>query len=212
MIGPQPQRPGPQGPGPQGPGPQGSGPQGSGPQGPSTPRPGPWRAVRTELVIAAIALVACAIAAYAVAGGPAAVLVVVVSAAIGLGVLSILLPSGEDPPARPDSPENRRPPSGSFINYWRMRRGLTDAMSSTVSYRAGLGPDLEHVLAARLSERHGISLYDQPEAARGILCPDAKYADLWRWVDPARPMTEEAEGPGIPPRTLARLVQRLEQL
>jgi hypothetical protein len=175
-------------------------------------KPSPWRAARPELVIAAIALAACAVAAYAVAGGPAAVLVVVVSAAIGLGVLSILLPSGQDPPATPDPPENRRPPSGSFINYWRMRRGLTDAMSSTASYRAGLGPDLEHVLAARLSERHGVSLYNQPEAARGILCTNARDADLWRWVDPARPTAEDADGHGIPPRTLARLVQRLEQL
>jgi hypothetical protein len=181
-------------------------------QRPQPSRPSPWRAARPELVIASIALAACAIAAYAVAGGPAAVLVVVVAAAIGLGVLSILLPSGEGPPARPDAPENRRPPSGSFINYWRMRRGLTDAMSSNASYRAGLGPDLEHVLAARLSERHGISLYDQPEAARDILCTNARDADLWPWVDPARPATEDADAPGIPPRTLARLVQRLEQL
>ena len=45
-----------------------------------------------------------------------------------------------------------------------MRRGLSDAMTSTAAYRAGLGPDLEHVLAARLSERHGVSLYGQPEA------------------------------------------------
>ncbi len=183
---------------------------------PPQPRPSQWRAARPELVVAALALAAGAIGGYAVAGGPAAVLVVVVFSAVALGVLSLLLPSGEAPPARPEAPEGRRAPSSSFINYWRMRRGLTDAMTSTAAYRAGLGPDLEHVLAARLSERHGVSLYGQPEAARDIFCANPRDADLWPWVDPARRaegLTErQADGPGIPARTLARLVQRLEQL
>jgi hypothetical protein len=177
-------------------------------------QPSSWRAARPELVVISIAVVACAIAAYAVAGGPATVLVLVVFSAVALAVLSLLLPPGERPPASPEAPENRATPSASFINYWRMRRGLTDAMSSTAAYRAGLGPNLEHVLAARLSERHGVSLYHQPEAARDILCANAKDADLWPWVDPARPTNGvlDGDGPGIPPRTLARLVQRLEQL
>jgi hypothetical protein len=179
---------------------------------PRPERPGSWRDARPELVIATIAVGSCAIAAYAVAGGPAAVLVVVVSSAAALGVLSFLLPSGDSAPARPEAPEVRRAPRPSFINYWRMRRGLTDAMTSTAAYRAGLGPDLEHVLAALLSERHGVSLYSQPEIARSILCPKARDADLWPWVDPAGHGSGEADGPGIPPKTLSRLVQRLEQL
>jgi hypothetical protein len=174
--------------------------------------PGPWRAARPELAVAGVAVAASAVAAYAVAGGPAAVLVVVISSAVALAVLSLLLPSAEDPPARPEAPEGRRAPRSSFINYWRMRRGLTDAMTSTAAYRAGLGPDLEHVLAARLSERHGVSLYGQPEMARDIFCANARDTDLWPWVDPAGRAPEEADGPGIPPRILARLVQRLEQL
>jgi hypothetical protein len=187
---------------------------------PQPPPPSQWRAARPELVVAAVALAACAVAAYAVAGGPAAVLVVVVFSAVALAVLSFLLPSPEPPPARPEAPEGRRAPSSSFINYWRMRRGLTDAMTSTAAYRAGLGPDLEHVLAARLSERHGVSLYSQPEVARSIFCANPKDADLWRWVDPARRTEDRSQdwaegrddGPGIPGRSLARLVQRLEQL
>jgi hypothetical protein len=175
-------------------------------------RPSQWRAARPELVVAAVALAAGAIGAYAVAGGPAAVLVVVVFSAVALGVLSLLLPPGEAPPARPEAPEGRRAPSSSFINYWRMRRGLTDAMTSTAAYRAGLGPDLEHVLAARLSERHGVSLYGQPEVARNIFCANPRDADLWPWVDPAGRAEVFGDGPGIPARTLARLVQRLEQL
>jgi hypothetical protein len=191
---------------------------------PQPARPSEWRAARPELVVAAIALAACAIGGYAVAGGPAAVLVVVVFSAVALAVLSLLLPSREPAPAQPEAPEGRRAPSSSFINYWRMRRGLTDAMTSTAAYRAGLGPDLEHVLAARLSERHGVSLYGQPEVARDIFCANPRDADLWPWVDPARRGESQAEGgadghvdghvdgPGIPARALARLVQRLEQL
>ena len=33
------------------------------------------------------------------------------------------------------------------------------------------GPDLQHLLAARLSERHGVSLSQQPDLARSLLCP-----------------------------------------
>ncbi|HTT90277.1 MAG TPA: hypothetical protein VMF65_12050 [Acidimicrobiales bacterium] len=174
--------------------------------------PGLWHAARPELVVVSVAVAACAVAAYAVAGGPAAVTVVVVFSAVALGVLSVLLPSGEGAPATPETPGNRASPTASFINYWRMRRGLSDAMSSTAAYRAGLGPNLEHVLAARLSEHHGVSLYGQPEVARSILCANARDGDLWRWVDPTRPPGGDLDGPGIPPRTLARLVQRLEQL
>jgi hypothetical protein len=173
---------------------------------------GPWHAARPELIVVSVALVACAVAAYAVAGGPAAVLVVVVFAAVALGVLSLLLPPSQGGPARPEAPETRPTPATSFINYWRVRRGLTDAMSSTAAYRAGLGTNLEHVLAARLSEHHGVSLYGQPEVARGIFCANPKDADLWPWVDPARLREGGADGRGIPPKTLARLVQRLEQL
>lgn len=210
---------------------------------PSSRWPSSWRAARPELVVTFIAVVACAVAGYAVAGGAASILVVVVFSAVALGVLSFLLPSQEEPPARPTAPETRPSPSVSFINYWRMRRGLTDAMSSTAAYRAGLGPQLGHVLAARLSERHGVSLYQQPELARSILCANPKDADLWAWVDPGSPQAEPTQaeptqaksklakpklaksklakpkldgaptdGPGIPPRTLARLVQRMEQL
>jgi hypothetical protein len=87
-----------------------------------------------------------------------------------------------------------------------------DAMASRPAYEEALRPHLEHLLAARLSERHGVNLYTQPEAARSVLCANGKDLDLWRWVDPGRSITGRAEGPGIPASTLARLVQRMEQL
>jgi len=177
------------------------------PEGPS-----PWRSARPELAIAAIALAAAAGGAYAVAGGPEAVWVVVVFSALSLAVTSRLLTGGSGARTTPTVPTDRRAPGGSFIDHWRMRWGLSDAITSMSAYRAGLGPNLEHLLAARLSERHGVSLYGEPDLARSILCRTATDADLWAWVDPARPPVGELDGPGIPARTLARLLQRLEQL
>ena len=180
--------------------------------GQAGPSPGTWRAARPELAMATAVLAACAIAAYAVAGGPAAVLVVAIFSAVSLAVVNRLLVPLPGPPARPDIPSGRRRPTGSLINYWRWRTDLNDAMSSIGSYHTGLGPDLEHLLAARLSERHGVSLYREPERARSLLCPRARDLDLWPWVDPGRPLAGGVDGPGIPRSTLARLVDRLERL
>ena len=52
--------------------------------------------------------------------------------------------------------------------------------------------------------------------ARSRLCRSPRDADLWPWIDPAtRPKTsgrDAAEPRGIPRRTLARLIDRLEKL
>ena len=56
------------------------------------------------------------------------------------------------------------------------------------------------------------SLRDDPDAARMLLCPRPGDERLWYWVDPERPPATAAGTPGIPPRTLARLIERLERL
>jgi hypothetical protein len=84
---------------------------------------------------------------------------------------------------------------------------------------------LEHLLAARLAERHGVHLYQDPDAARRLLCRRPGDADLWEWIEPAPEVSKPPEGarpetraskastePGIPRRTLARLIDRLERL
>jgi hypothetical protein len=92
-------------------------------------------------------------------------------------------------------------------------------MSSRAFYNGELRGVLEHLLAARLAERHGINLYQDPAAARGLLCRNSRDADLWAWIDPdpttgrpEEPARGHSEQPGIPRRTLARLIDRLEQL
>ena len=91
-----------------------------------------------------------------------------------------------------------------------------NAMTSQNYYDMELRPVLEHLLAARLAERHGVHLYQDPDAARRLLCRASRDAHLWRWIDPAtRPQSPPRDGTdqrGIPRRTLARLIDRLEKL
>ena len=175
-------------------------------------RRGSWRAARPELGIAAAALLACATAAYAVASSTATVIVVVVFAGIALAVVSRLLPAPSGAAAVPEIPVDRWVSTSRFFTYWRLQTQLKDGMASRSAYEAALGPHMEHLLAARLSERHGVNLYSQPEAARRILCANRKDLDLWPWVDPGRSVADRVEAPGIPAKTLARLVQRMEKL
>ena len=107
------------------------------------------------------------------------------------------------------------PVLSSFSRQWRRQSRLGDAQASMTAYEAGLRGQLEHLLASRLAERHGISLYDDPAAARQAFTQgNTGYDSLWRWVDPARPAAPSPPGdqPGIPYRTLARLLDRLEHL
>jgi hypothetical protein len=171
------------------------------------PRPDGWRSAAPELTIAAALVAAAGAAGYAV-GGPAAMTIVVIVAVVaGCAVLRALLPSPV-PPATPEAADPALafgPSFSSSLDYWRKRARVGDGIASQSAYDAGLRQILEHLLASRLAERHGISLYD----------------DLWRWVDPAGQAAEPGgpgerrelrNMPGIPPRTLSRLVHRLEQL
>ena len=94
------------------------------------------------------------------------------------------------------------------------------ACDSLSFYQAELRPVLEHLLAARLAERHGVNLYADPEAARRLLCrdvPGRRPVAVGRPGEPGRPATRRAPSRrqperGIPGRTLTRLVDRLERL
>ena len=194
----------------------------TGPGGASSGSPGPAQASwppGPELVIAAVAVTATAAAGYAVAGPGAFALVAVVGAVISLVVArSLVRPPPLAPPAEdvsgPD-PAVPAPVLSSFSRQWRRQSRLGDAQASMTAYEAGLRGQLEHLLASRLAERHGISLYDDPAAARQAFTRgNPGYDSLWRWVDPAQAATTSAPGdqPGIPYRTLARLLDRLEHL
>ena len=67
------------------------------------------------------------------------------------------------------------------------------SIASRGFYTGELRPVLEHLLAARLAERHGVHLYQDPDAARRLLCRRPRDADLWRWIEPIPKPPEGAQ-------------------
>ena len=169
-----------------------------------------WRAAAPEICIAAVLVALAAAAGYVAAGSAGAVVVVIGAAAAALVVMRAITPLGTLP--REVHVTDTETVPVTFTGYWRKRAGLVDGTHSLAAYDAGLRGTLQHLMAARLAERHGVSLHDDPDTARRLLCAGPRDDALWYWVDPARPPARSGKQPGIPPRTLARLIDRLEQL
>lgn len=176
----------------------------------------PWHGTVPELAVAGVLAAAVAAAGYAMAGWAGLSVVAAGTAATALAVLRFLLPQGTPDPARKAREKaTAQTPSGAAH-----RRFLVQTATTSLGfYHSELRPLLEHLLAARLAERHGVNLYADPESARALLCRAPGDDGLWPWIDPdpeaARPQTAEPGPPGqrgIPPRTLARLIDRLEKL
>ena len=169
-----------------------------------------WRALRPELSITFIMVISTAIAAYGYAGFAAAIGTLTAWAIVIVILLRALVPVT---PAKSASDEDRQLHSqGSYIGFWRKRGVLVDAAINMRSYDADLRPTLQHLLAARLAERHGVSLYADPEAARRLLLAGEPDDTLWYWLDPARPAEQRSTRQGIPQRTLTAIIDRLERL
>jgi hypothetical protein len=178
--------------------------------GPTSPADDGWRWAVPEICIAAVLVALAGATGYVTGGLPGTVVVVSGAAVVALIVIRAITPLGAGPgPVRITDAEGS---PTTFTGYWRKRTGLVDGTQSMTAYDAELRGTLQHLLTARLAERHGISLGDDPGAARRRLCPGPRDDALWYWVDPARPPVTTGKEPGIPPRTLARLIDRLEQL
>jgi hypothetical protein len=169
-----------------------------------------WRPAVPELVIAAVTVTAAALAAAAVSGWPGVVVVGVVTAVIALALLRGIAGRPPAPPLRQKQDKQR---ARTIAGYGQRRFVVAASLAGRGPYESDLRPVLEHVLAARLAENHAINLYAEPEQARKAFCRARGDADLWRWVDPVQSTGDrERRGHGIPRRTLARLINRLEQL
>jgi hypothetical protein len=169
-----------------------------------------WRDSLPELAIAVVLVAVVCGAIYLFAGAGTAVLALIGFAVVLLIALRATIPARsalprQQQPWRADAP-------GSFTRFWRKRGMLTDATRSMSSYDAELRPTLQHLLAARLAERHNLSLFQDPAAARRLLLPGSHQDALWFWLDPARPAETQHNRPGIPLGTLAAIIDRLERL
>ena len=173
----------------------------------------PWRGAGPELAIAVASITVAAAAGYLMAGWAGLSVAVTAAAAAAMVVLRFLLP-----PLTPDEGKKiREKPQARHLSGYSHRRFVVhSSIASKGFYHGELRPVLEHLLAARLAERHGVHLYQDPDAARRLLCRHPRDADLWTWIDPrTRPETTARHGAderGIPGRTLARLIDRLERL
>ena len=178
--------------------------------GPAPPADDGWGTAVPEICIAAVLVAAAAAVGFLAAGLAGAAVVVLGAAVVALVLMRALTPLGAAPGDVHIT--DAEAITTTFTGYWRKRTGLVDGTQSMTAYDAELRGTLQHLLAARLAEHHGISLSDDPGAARRLLCPRPRDDALWYWVDPARPPVTKGTKPGIPPRTLARLIDRLEQL
>jgi hypothetical protein len=173
----------------------------------------PWRGAVPELLIAAALVLALAGTGYVMAGWAGLAVVAVATAATAMVIVRVLLPA-----ATPDKSRTAREKAQarSLSGYSHRRFVVQTASESLSFYQAELRPVLEHLLAARLAERHGVNLYSDPEAGRRLLCRTSRDADLWEWIGPVWRPPETAHNAtnerGIPRRTLTRLVDRLERL
>jgi hypothetical protein len=171
-----------------------------------------WRAARPEIVIGVIAAAALGGAAYAFAGTAAAVLTLTGAAAVVLAGLRGLAPADEVAPPPAETLAAGGGQTTTFARFWRRHSDVQAATRSMAAYDFELRATLQHLLAARLAERHGISLYDEPEAARRLLARGGGDR-LWFWLDPEREaVADQGKAAGIPPRTLAAIIDRLEHL
>jgi hypothetical protein len=169
----------------------------------------PWHGAGPELAIAVVAVVAAGATGYAMAGWAGLGVVGVAVACVALLVIRFLLPQGVADAAKEAREKRRaRPVSG----YSHRRFVVRSSITQRGFYDAELRPVLEHLLAARLAERHGVNLYQDPAAARRLLCKHRRDAALWRWIDPSARATQGTDRRGIPRYVLARLIDRLESL
>jgi hypothetical protein len=173
---------------------------------------GRWQEAIPELVIAGIAVAVTALAAGAVAGWPGVATLAIATAALGLVMLRALVPRSAAQAVRlaRDKQVTR-----TIAGYTQRRFIVSSSVDTRAFYESDLRPVLEHLLAARLAEHHGVNLYTDPAAARAVFCRGRGDEALWSWIDPAQALPapeRDMQGHGIPRRTLARLVNRLEQL
>lgn len=143
------------------------------------------------------------VAGYAVGGQAGLLAVVALAAAAVLLTARLRIPS----PSRPLPPRPEQQAGPRFPAYRRIESALGQAQTSRRHFDYGTRPMLQRLLAARLADRRRLDLTRDTWAAR-----EALGDDLWPLLDPARPASSDSRPPGVSEQTIARIVDRLEDL
>jgi hypothetical protein len=173
---------------------------------------GGWAKATPELITAAILVAAAALAGAAVAGWPGVVVVAAAAAALALLLLRAAIPRSAAQTSRRAKDKQQ---ARAIFGYGQRRFIVATSLTSRPLYESDLRPVLEHILAARLADGHGVNLYTEPEAARRTFCRTRADESLWPWIDPGQITNADERSRlrgGIPRQTLGRLITRLEQL
>jgi hypothetical protein len=173
---------------------------------------GRWREAAPELIITAIAVTVAALAGAAVSGWPGVAAVAIVVSVLALLLLRALVPS---PAVQSFRVAKSKQQARTISGYARRRFTVATSVTSRPAYESDLRPVLEHILAARLAQSRGVNLYTDPAQAKAAFCRTRADENLWPWIDPKQALTADARASqrnGVPRRTLARLITRLEQL
>ncbi len=94
-----------------------------------------------------------------------------------------------------------------FPAYAKISSDVSWAPVSQWHFDHGLRRLLSHLLESVLAERHRVDLTADPTRASSLVGDD-----VWPLIDPSRPPSSDSKAPGADLRTLARIVDRLEQL
>ena len=182
-------------------------------------------AVRTVTQVAALIIVALLTLGTALAiTGPFG-LVVAADCLAGLGLIIALIavprggrePLARRPPSsrarlrwawlwrRPDPPTPVQ--AADFPSYAKISSDLGWAPVSEWHYDHGVRPLLVRLMTSALAEHHRVDAAKDPARARQLVGDE-----IWPLVDPLRPPSLDSKAPGADLRTLARIVDRLEDL
>jgi hypothetical protein len=159
---------------------------------------------RAMIAVAASLGAAVMIAAGYAAGGQVGLLAVVALAA-GAGLLTARLRI--PPPVRRPPPRRELAAGGEFAAHRRIQSALALAQTSQRLFDHTARPLLQRLLAALLADRRRLDLAKDPRAGR-----EAVGDELWPLIDPARPASGDSRPPGVSEQTMARIVDRLEDL
>jgi hypothetical protein len=159
---------------------------------------------RAVIAVAALLGAAVMLAAGYAAGGEVGLLAVVALAAVAaLLTARLRIP----PPVRRPPPRQEQRAGGEFTAYRRIQSALALGQSSQRLFDYTTRPLLQRLMAAMLADRRRLDITRDAQAAR-----EAVGDDLWPLLDPARPASSDSRPPGVSEQTIARIVDRLEDL